>query len=485
MRHAMMIDLEKCVGCQACVSSCKQRWGSGPGAARDWVKTFETGKRGKDLAVTFYPGLCMQCEQHPCTLECPTGATFVNANGVVVVDPDVCIGCGNCLSGCAYGARHVDPEKKIVEKCNLCAPYVARGEEPACVATCLAECRTFGDLDNPSGKLAQLIREREARPLKTAQVDLGPKVTYAGARQRDAILAAGVVTPPRSSGLTQFWGGVSRPFARYFVPPVVVGAVAGGLFVNLLARRRRLQEPPAEHAVEPSVKALPEQLPRHRGGMRFLHWFNAISWMLLLTTGTALMATKSFAFFGEAFPHWLAAAFGSAARMLRFHAVWGLLWSLVIVPLFLLYKSGGKEAWREVCLRGGDLRWLMLKPLAMLGLAKQPLPPQDKYNAGQKIFAITAVLGTATIIATGLVMTFHLGPPSVVVAAILVHKVAIAFAMLGLSVHLTMAVLLREERAALKSMFVGTIDRDHAAAHNALWVEELKAHSSARSEEND
>ena len=64
MRHAMMIDLEKCVGCQACVSSCKQRWGSGPGAARDWVHTFETGQRGKDLAIAFYPGLCMQCEEH-------------------------------------------------------------------------------------------------------------------------------------------------------------------------------------------------------------------------------------------------------------------------------------------------------------------------------------------------------------------------------------------------------------------------------------
>ena len=480
MRQAMMIDLEKCVGCMACVSACKQQWGSGPGAARDWVKTYEQGTRGKDLSITFYPGLCMQCDQHPCTADCPTGATFMDEKGVVVVDPDVCIGCGNCISNCAYGARHADPVKKIVEKCNLCEPYVARGEQPACVGTCLAQCRVFGDLDDPTSELSKQVRERDARPLKTPQIDIGPKVTYAGAAQRERILAAGVITAPRTSTLTKIWGDASRPFARYFVPPFVVGTVAAGIFVNLLARRQRLAKVVAEGAsttLPPSEAspAKPSRLLRHRAGMRFLHWFNVVSWMLLLITGTALMSAKSFAFFGVVFPAWLASAFGGVARMLRFHALWGLLWSVVIIPLFLLYKSGGKEAFEEVCLRRGDLRWLMLKPFAMLGLAKQPLPPQDKYNAGQRIFAITAVLGTAVIIATGLVMTFHLGSAAVVAAAILVHKLAIAFAMLGLSVHLTMAVILSEERAALKSMFVGTIDREHAETHSTRWVEEIEA----------
>ncbi len=87
MRLAMSIDLDRCVGCQACVSACKEQWDSGPGAARDWVRTFESGTRGKDLAVSFYPGLCMQCEDHPCTADCPSGATYVDARtGVVLVD---------------------------------------------------------------------------------------------------------------------------------------------------------------------------------------------------------------------------------------------------------------------------------------------------------------------------------------------------------------------------------------------------------------
>jgi formate dehydrogenase gamma subunit len=470
MRYSMMIDLATCVGCRACVSACKEQWDSGPGAARDWVHTYETGTRGRDLAVTFYPGLCMQCAEHPCTTDCPTGATFMNAQGVVVVDPNVCIGCGNCISNCPYGARHFDPDKGIVEKCNLCQPFVARGEQPACVATCLAECRVFGDLDDPASTIARLVREKNARPLTTAAVDVKPKVTYAGDRQREVILAQGVVTPPRPSWLTRAWG-VTRPLARTAVPAVAAATIGAGLLVNLVSRRRR--SPPHDHGAAPPA-GLPAELPRHRAGMRFLHWFNAASWLLLLLTGTALMSAKGFALFGTAFPAWLSARLGGAANLLRLHAVWGLLWAAVIVPLFLVYKRGGREALVEVRLRASDLRWLLLKPLAMLGLARQPLPPQDKYNAGQKLFAISAILGTATIIATGLIMTFHLGSSAVVAAAILGHKLAIALALLGVAVHFTMAAVIAEERPALKSMLTGHVAATHAAEHSALWVEELR-----------
>jgi formate dehydrogenase gamma subunit len=144
----------------------------------------------------------------------------------------------------------------------------------------------------------------------------------------------------------------------------------------------------------------------------------------------------------------------------------------VIVPLFLLYKRGGREAIEEVRLGRDDLVWMLRKPLVMLRLAREPLPPQHKYNAGQKIFAITAILGTATIIATGLVMAFHLGSATMVVAAILIHKLAVGFAIAGLGVHLTMAAVIREERPALRSMIGGTIDRAHAEEHNRLWVEQ-------------
>lgn len=477
MRLAMSIDLDRCVGCQACVSACKEQWDSGPGAARDWVRTFESGTRGRDLAVSFYPGLCMQCEDHPCTADCPTGATYVDAKtGVVMVDAQVCIGCGNCVSNCPYGARHVDPVKKIVEKCNLCAPFVARGEQPACVQTCPAECRIFGDLDDPGSKVAAFVRERGAKPLVTAEVNVRPKTTYAGDAHRERVLLAGVVKVPSKSWLTRTWG-VTRPAAQVGVPAIGLAFMGGGLLLNLKSRKERVA---AEEGRAPSSAGAPpetaaaaaerRELLRHRRGLRFLHWFNALSWALLVLTGTGLMSAASFALFGQALPREVGAAFGGARRLLAFHVGWGLLWAVLIVPLFLLLKKGPREVLEEIRFTKDDLRWLVAKPLAMAGLWGRPLPPQDKYNAGQKLFAVHVLLATSAIIGSGLVMTFHLGSATAVAAAILVHKLAIGLTLLGVAVHFTMAAVLREERPALKSMITGRIDYQHAKHHSPKWV---------------
>ncbi len=490
MRHSMIIELDRCVGCLACVSSCKEQWDTGNGAARCWVHAFEHGTRQEDLGLTFYPGLCMQCEEHPCTQDCPTGATYLDERGVVLVDASLCIGCGNCISRCAYGARHADPVKGIVEKCNLCKPLVDRGETPACVATCLAECRTFGDLDDPNSLIAKKIRESGARPLNSAIVDIGAKVHYAGDAHRAAIVAAEVIKPPEPSLLTEIWRKGSRPVARYVVPPITAAAFAGGAVINLVAARRRkvaaaeeAEREAARVAAGGAVHApeLPPVLQRHRTGMRVLHWFNLLTWALLLSTGTALMTAKSFALFGEGFPRWMAGLFGGAPSMLRFHALWGLLWTVATLPLFLIFKQGGLEALREIWITRDDLVWLFRKPFDLLGLSRHPLPPQDKYNAGQKLFAASAVLGTATIMASGLVMTFHWGSAATVAAAILVHKLAVMLALVGVSVHVTMAALVKEERPALRSMLTGRVERSHAEEHAAKWVQELAAEHKGQS----
>ena len=497
MRQAMAIDLDRCVGCQACVSACKEQWDSGPGAARDWVHTFEQGARGKDLAISFYPGLCMQCEDHPCTLDCPTGATHVDpSTGVVLVDADVCIGCANCISSCPYGARHYDPVKKVVEKCNLCAPFVARGEQPACVRTCPAECRVFGELDDPGGQLAAFVRDRGAKPLVAPGVDVRPKTAYAGDAHRQRLLAAGVVKRPEKSWLTRSWG-VTLPLARDVVPAVGLVAMAGGALVNLKSRRDRVRREaegacrpaavaappgaprPSEPPPTPAERALAEReaaaLLRHRRGVRLLHWFNALSWALLVVTGTALMSAASFALFGTRFPRWIASAVGGTEPLLRLHAMWGLSWGAVIIPVFLLLKHGPRHVLEEVRITRDDLRWLALKPLAMAGLRAQPLPPQDKYNAGQKVFALFVLVATVAIIGSGLVMTFHLGPTAAVATAILVHKLAIALVLAGVAVHVTMAAVIADERPALRSMITGYVDRAHAEHHCGKWVARLEA----------
>lgn len=487
MRYGMMIELEKCVGCMACVSACKQKWATGPGAARDWVYTYEHGRREEDLGITFYPGLCMHCEEHPCTRDCPTGATYRNENGVVVVDPDVCIGCGSCVSACAYGARSFDPEKKIIEKCNFCAPYVARGESPACVQTCLAQCRHFGDLDDPEGDLARRIRESGAKPLFTAEVNIGPKVYYSGEKQRERILSQNVIRPPGTSWLAEVWGRYSLPLLRPLVPIVSALVVLGGLVVNLRSRAGHGPTSGAEAAQARkerggAAEVRPETLLRHRFGIIVLHWFNLLSWIVLLTTGAGLMSAERFVIVNKDYAAWTASLFGGAAGLLRFHVLWGLFWALVIVPVFLMYKKGGMEALQEVRLTRDDIRWLRWKPWSMLGLSRQPPPPQDKYNAGQKLFAMFVLGATGLIILTGFVMAFHLGSTTVVAACILAHKILVAVVLVGLSVHVTMAAIMREERPALRSMFSGKVSRAYAESHNPKWVLALEKRKEAKEE---
>ena len=160
---------DPCAGCQACVTACKERWDSGPGAARDWVIELEHGRRGVDLGLTFFPGLCNHCDDHPCTAECPTGATWANAQGVVVVDPDICIGCGYCFYACPFGAPQF-PESGAfasrgkMDKCTFCAGgpvetgsaeehrkygsnRVAEGKLPLCAEMCSTKALLAGDAD--------------------------------------------------------------------------------------------------------------------------------------------------------------------------------------------------------------------------------------------------------------------------------------------------------------------------------------------------
>ena len=468
MRLAMTIDLERCIGCHACVTACKERWDTGPGAQRCWVNEYEHGQRGKDLGVSFYPGLCMQCADHPCTLDCPTGATYRDSTtGVILVDKYVCIGCGNCVSNCPYGARTHDASQGVIEKCNLCLPYLERGEQPACVQTCLANCRHVGDLDDPSGELRTRIERTGARPLATAEVNPRPATTYSGERHRQAVLQqVGVLERPQRSWLTKTWSGYTRPFAVFAVPAIGAAVMIGGLVVNLIGRRIRNAETAGDKNEQEAAT-----LPRHRAGMRFLHWFNLLSWILLLLSGTALMSAESFALFGQAFPRWAGELLGGADNLLLFHVVWGLAWAAVIVPLFLLFKRGGIEALREIMLTRDDLQWILRKPFAMLGIGKKPLPPQDKYNAGQKLCGWIISLSTLALIASGLVMVLLPGGGAVLRWAIPVHFAAAGAAVLVVVLHAFMATVVPTERPALLSMLHGHIPERYAREHNRRWWE--------------
>ncbi|MHB0963949.1 MAG: 4Fe-4S dicluster domain-containing protein [Gemmatimonadaceae bacterium] len=159
-RFGMVIDTVRCVGCMDCVVACKTENQVPEGFNRDWIAYDVTGTF-PTLHMEIRSERCNHCDNPPCVSCCPTGASHVHdVGGVVLVDPDKCIGCKGCVASCPYGARFIHPEG-YADKCTFCIHRVEQGLKPACVSVCPTHCMHFGDLDDPNSDVSQLLASRK------------------------------------------------------------------------------------------------------------------------------------------------------------------------------------------------------------------------------------------------------------------------------------------------------------------------------------
>jgi len=180
-RYAMLIDLRKCIGCNACAVACKSENDVPLGVWRSWVKRVEKGTypHAKEF---FLPIVCNNCEKPICVTVCPVKASIQRPDGIVYVDPHRCIGCRYCMASCPYGVRYINPVTKIVEKCFWCHHRVDAGLEPACVLACPTGAILFGDKNDPDSMITKALAENAVQVIK-AEMGTEPQTFYIGLDQ--------------------------------------------------------------------------------------------------------------------------------------------------------------------------------------------------------------------------------------------------------------------------------------------------------------
>jgi Fe-S-cluster-containing dehydrogenase component len=217
----MVVDLDRCTGCEACVTACHAENNiptvgadqSGRGRAMHWIRV-ERYWEGDypDVRVKFRPVLCQHCDAAPCESVCPTYASHQTEEGLNAQVYNRCVGTRYCANACMYNVRffnfyHPQWEKPlhlqlnpdvsvrevgVMEKCTFCVQRIKAGKtaaraegkavadgaiQPACAQACPSGALVFGDVNDRESRVARLSHSSRATKLLE---DLGaePKVTY-------------------------------------------------------------------------------------------------------------------------------------------------------------------------------------------------------------------------------------------------------------------------------------------------------------------
>ena len=156
-QYGFYFDASKCTGCKTCMVACKDKNNLPVGmnfrrvtefSGGNWRQDRATGAWHQDAFAYYLSISCNECSDPACVKVCPTKAHFKRAeDGLVLIDPKKCIGCGACLAARPYGAPQLDREARKMRKCDTCLDRREKGLNPVCVDACPQRALDFGPID--------------------------------------------------------------------------------------------------------------------------------------------------------------------------------------------------------------------------------------------------------------------------------------------------------------------------------------------------
>ena len=194
-QFGMLIDLNRCTGCNACIIACKQendlppKLDAIPGSQGfSYIRVEPIGPEGNypELSMYYLPTPCMHCANPPCIEACPTEVIYKLNDGIVLIDEEACTACEACLDACPYDAISMDDEQEVARKCTLCSHLTDRGNQPACAAACNAGAMLFGDVADSNGDISRTINEsKENCFVLKPEMNTGPSIHYLKLRKKN------------------------------------------------------------------------------------------------------------------------------------------------------------------------------------------------------------------------------------------------------------------------------------------------------------